>query len=127
MTRLISVGDVEAAVERARQMHASGHRYFRLTPPSGDGTSFDARRWQARCLLKQLRAVRAAVGDELELMVDLHTRLSPAEAAWFCVEAQPLNLFVVEDPIRSEYPDGYRSAAQQANLRSVSRGRTMGQ
>jgi galactonate dehydratase len=41
-------------------------------------------------------------------MVDLHTRVSPPDAVWFCRECEPLRVFVVEDPIRSEHPAGYR-------------------
>jgi galactonate dehydratase len=56
------------------------------------------------------------VGDKLELMVDLHTRLSPAEAVWFCRECEPLRVFVVEDPIRSEHPAGYRHIRTHTNV-----------
>ncbi|MBL8131459.1 MAG: mandelate racemase/muconate lactonizing enzyme family protein [Anaerolineae bacterium] len=114
MSRLISVGSPEAAAQRAERALAAGHRFFRLSPPTADGP-FDARA-AVRSLLSQLRAVRAAVGNRIELMVDLHTRLNPAEAAWFCAEAEPLGLYVVEDPIRSEYPDGYRWLRQQTRL-----------
>jgi galactonate dehydratase len=69
-----------------------------------------------RTLLAQLNAVRRAVGDRLELMVDLHTKLSPPEAIWFCREAEPLSMFVVEDPIRSENPAGYRHIRQHVNV-----------
>jgi galactonate dehydratase len=50
-----------------------------------------------------------AVGEKLELMVDLHGRLSPDESVWFCREVEPLQLFAVEDPIRSEHISGYRN------------------
>ena len=66
--------------------------------------------------LERLRAVREAMGDELELMVDLHTRLSPPEALWFCRECEPLRMFVVEDPIRAEHPAGYRHIRQHTNV-----------
>lgn len=115
MSRLISAGTPESAAYTAEQALAAGHRYFRLAPPTATGVAFDSR-LAVRTLLSQLRAVRDAVGDGLELMVDLHTRLSPSEAAWFCAEAEPLNLYVVEDPIRSEYPVAYRWLRQQTRL-----------
>ncbi|MCZ2097264.1 MAG: mandelate racemase/muconate lactonizing enzyme family protein [Anaerolineae bacterium] len=115
MSRLISAGTPEAAAHSAERALAAGQRYFRLAPPTGAGATFDARQ-AVRALLSQLRAVREAVGDKLELMVDLHTRLSPNEAAWFCAEAEPLNLYVVEDPIRSEHPVAYRWLRQQTRL-----------
>ena len=48
--------------------------------------------------------------------MDCHTRLDPAQAVWFCREIEPLGLFVVEDPIRSEYWQGYRMIRQHVNV-----------
>ena len=69
-----------------------------------------------RQLVEQLRAVRNAVGDRLELMVDLHTRLSPEEAVWFCREVESLGMFAVEDPIRSEHMEGYGRIRAQTTV-----------
>ncbi|MEX0653868.1 MAG: mandelate racemase/muconate lactonizing enzyme family protein [Phycisphaeraceae bacterium] len=109
LLKTVQVGaDADATAELARACQEAGHRYFRLglpvrTPPAG----FDSR-WSVRQLVAQLRAVRGKVGDALELMVDLHTRLSPEEAVWFCQQVEELGLFVVEDAIRSEHAAGYR-------------------
>ncbi|NLX04892.1 MAG: mandelate racemase/muconate lactonizing enzyme family protein [Phycisphaerae bacterium] len=106
--------DPAAAAELARECRSRGHRYFRigLTP---DGERFDSRA-AVRKLVAQLRAVRDALGDSMELMVDLHTRLSPDEAIWFCREIEPLNLFAVEDPIRSEHISGYRHIREHTGV-----------
>ena len=102
--------DPQATAEMARRCLAKGHKYFRLGVP-GDPSKYTARHGCAQ-LAAQLRAVREAVGNDLELMVDLHTRTSPDEAVWFCREVEPLGMFVVEDPIRSEHLDGYRRLRQ---------------
>jgi galactonate dehydratase len=112
--RLAESADPQATAELARCCAAHGHRYFRLGPPVR-GHLFEARQ-AARQLVAQLRAVRAAVGDRLELMVDLHTRLSPEEAVWFCQEVEGLGLLVVEDPLRSEHPSGYRQVRQRTRV-----------
>ena len=112
--RIAETADPQATAELARCCAAHGHRYFRLAPPAF-GPHFAARQ-STRQLIAQLRAVRAAVGDQLELMVDLHTRLSPEEAVWFCGEVEPLGLFAVEDPIRSEHPAGYRQVRQRTKV-----------
>lgn len=104
----------EAAIEQARRCLESGHKYFRVGLPT-DGDLLEPRK-SVRVLLTQLRAVRAAVGDEMELMVDLHARLDPQDAVWFCREAEPLSLFVVEDPIRSEHAAGYRHIRRHVNV-----------
>ncbi|HEY8666545.1 MAG TPA: mandelate racemase/muconate lactonizing enzyme family protein [Tepidisphaeraceae bacterium] len=92
----------------ARRCLEHGHRYFRLIlPPPLDDGAYDPR-LSAERLVAQLQAVREAVGDRLELMVDLHTRLAPSEAMWFCRQVEGLALMVVEDALRSEHPHGYR-------------------
>jgi galactonate dehydratase len=48
-------------------------------------------------------------------MVDLHARLSPPDATWFCREAEPFHMFAVEDPIRSENPQSYRHIRQHVS------------
>jgi len=92
--------------DMAQAYVADGWKYLRVSPNAVSAVFKPAE--AMRQTLCQLQTVRAAVGDRLELMVDLHTRLSPAEAVWFCRECEPLRLFVVEDPIRSEHPAGYR-------------------
>jgi len=114
LSKAVAVGNPAATAELARLCHAAGHKYFRLGPLA-DGDLFEPRK-AIRQLLAQLQAVREAVGDQMELMVDLHARLDPAEAIWFCREAEPLQLFVVEDPIRSEHPAGYRRIRQQVRV-----------
>jgi len=98
--------DAEEAKDAARRFVAEGFRYFRVSPNAEQGVFRPLE--AARQSLRQMEAVREAVGDRLELMVDLHTRLSPAEAVRFCCECEPLGVFVIEDPIRSEHGAGYR-------------------
>ncbi len=112
---VIEEGDREATVELARMFLANGYRFFRLGfVGETDGDLFEPRQG-VRILLDQLRAVREAVGDKIELMVDLHARLNPPEAIWFCREAEPLGMFLVEDAIRSEHPTSYRLIRQHVN------------
>ncbi|MFA6110977.1 MAG: mandelate racemase/muconate lactonizing enzyme family protein [Candidatus Latescibacterota bacterium] len=107
-------GDVDAAAELAVRMQANGHRYYR-TGPHASGLLMEPGRAVER-LIAQLRAVRAAVGDRLELMVDCHTRLDLPEAMRLCTELAPLGIFAVEDPLRSEYPEGYRQLRRQTTV-----------
>jgi len=57
--------------------------------------------------IREWRAMREALGEEVELCYDLHTRLSPADAILFCREVAPYRPFFIEDPIRSESPQAY--------------------
>jgi galactonate dehydratase len=102
--------DLQAMVALAKECVTEGHRYFRIGPDA-DGNLFDGRK-ASRRLADQLKAVRDAVGDSIELMVDLHGRLSPDEAVTFCRAVEPLDMFLVEDPIRAEHAHGYRHLRQ---------------
>ena len=108
------IGEPEAAALQAKRCLDEGHRFFRIGPPS-DGDLFEPGE-AIRRLLAQLRAVREAIGDRMELMVDHHGRLTPPEAIRFCREAEDLNLLLVEDPIRSEHIAGYRHLRQHTNV-----------
>jgi galactonate dehydratase len=114
LSRVEAEGDPGSTAELARRFQAHGFKFFRLGLVR-DGDLFEPRR-AVRALLAQLRAVRDALGDQMELMVDLHGRLSPPEAIWFCREAEPLGMFVVEDPIRAENPGSYRHIRQHVNI-----------
>lgn len=106
--------DLGEVREVAQRYVADGWKYFRVSPNAVNAVFNPIE--AMRQTLRQLQAVREAVGDKLELMVDLHTRLSPAEAVWFCGECEPLRVFVVEDPIRSEHPAGYRHIRAHTNV-----------
>jgi galactonate dehydratase len=98
----------------AKECLEDGHHFFRISPENNGGL-FSARESVRRCVA-QLRAVREAVGNQLDLMVDLHTRLSPDESVWFCREVEPLEMYCVEDPIRAEHVAGYRRLRAQTNV-----------
>lgn len=114
LQKAVGEGDPAAAAALAKLCFANDHKYFRLNLPLKENL-FEPRT-AVRQLVAQLEAVRLEIGNEMELMVDLHTRLSPAEAIWFCRQVERLNLFVVEDPIRSESPTSYRHVRQHVNV-----------
>jgi galactonate dehydratase len=59
--------------------------------------------------LEQFRAVREAVGDDIEICFDVHTRLDLPDAVTLCREAEQFRPFFVEDPLRSENPDSFKT------------------
>ena len=72
--------------------------------------------------IRRFRAVREAVGDEMEIVFDVHTRLDLPDALWLCEEVKPFRPFFMEDPLRSEDPESYRMLRLRTELcRSCSR------
>ena len=51
-------------------------------------------------------AMREAVGDEVDLMVDCHARPSPAMGLQFGKALEPFGLYFLEDPCWTESVDG---------------------
>lgn len=58
-------------------------------------------------------ALREACGEEVEICIDFHQRLTPANAVRLAKALEPFRPFFIEDPIRPESPDVYRSLRQQ--------------
>ncbi len=98
-------GDTEALIADARARVAEGWRHLRFVVPD-EGERLEPRR-AARASIAQVFALREALGDDVELLLDVHTRLDPPEATMLCREIEPARPFFVEDPLRSEAPDAY--------------------
>lgn len=58
--------------------------------------------YQMRRGLKLLEICRTELGDEVELLHDMHERLTPNEAVQFCKEAEQFRMFFLEDPLSPE-------------------------
>lgn len=106
----------EDLVESCRQKVREGWQFVRFDPrPEPDGVTFDAGRAARRCL-EETRAIREAVGPDIEILIDFHTRFDPVEAMWLCRELEPLRPYFVEDPIRSENFDAFRKLSRQVRV-----------
>ena len=98
-------GNTDALLADCRARVAEGWRHLRLVVPA-EGTVLEPRR-AVRAALAQMLALRAALGEDVELLLDVHTRLDPPEATLLCRELEPVRPFFVEDPLRAEAPDAY--------------------
>ncbi len=74
-----------------------------------DGDSIFEPRAAVRTAIAECQAVREAVGDDIELIIDLHTRLNLPEAVWLCQELAQFTPYFVEDPLRCENPDSFKT------------------
>jgi mannonate dehydratase len=52
--------------------------------------------------LKLLEICRQELGEEVELLHDMHERLTPNLAVQFCKEAEKFHMFFLEDPLSPE-------------------------
>lgn len=115
-------------VAKIRAAQAEGHRYFRvqlglyggmeeqMAKPEGalEGAYFDPRAY-TRDTIKMLAEVREALGDEVELLHDVHERLSPIDAVQFAKDVEPFKLFFLEDVLPPEQIDWFTQIRQQTS------------
>jgi galactonate dehydratase len=99
--------EITPLVDSCLQTQAEGWKFVRFGTPQ-DGRVIEPRR-AMQVAARQMRAVREAVGDEIEICFDVHTRLDLPEALWFCREVEVVHPFFIEDPLRSENPDAFKT------------------
>src|SRR4051812_49717149 len=95
-------GDTDAVLANARARIAQGWRHLRFVVPDA-GELLEPRR-AARAAGGQMVALRGALGDSVELLLDVHTRLGPPGAAVLCPGLEPLAPVFVAEPPRSAAP-----------------------
>ncbi len=60
-----------------------------------------------RRTVERIEALRAALGDELDILVDAHGRMPPSTALTMARALEPLHPYFMEEPIRAESPASY--------------------
>ena len=69
-----------------------------------------------RIAVEQMARVREAVGPDIQICFDVHTRLDTAHVISMCRDLEPYKPFFIEDPLRSENPGSYRTLARHVRL-----------
>ena len=68
--------------------------------------------YQFRRALKLLETARTELGEEVELLHDMHERLTPNQAVEFCKQAEKFRMFFLEDPLSPEDLGYFRQIRQ---------------
>ena len=69
-----------------------------------------------RLARSQMEKVRDAVGPDIQICLDVHTRLDTAHVISLCRELEPFKPYFIEDPLRAENPASYRTLARHVQL-----------
>ena len=99
--------ELEPLIESCLQTKEEGWQFVRWGLPN-DGGLLEPRA-AVKASIEQFRAVREAVGDEIELCFDVHTRLDLPDALRLCREVEAFRPYFIEDPLRSENPDSFKT------------------
>lgn len=115
----ITETSTEDVIADARKHIDMGWSVLRLT--TGEtGTETGATVYDVRKNIAQrteaLIALRETFGEELVLGIDMHHRLSIAEAGSFCQKMPEGTLDFLEEPIRQQTPGAYQTLRQMTNI-----------
>ena len=93
-----------------------GGRIDQIKAPENapEGTYFDPHGY-ARNTLRLFDHIRNAVGDDIELLHDVHERLAPIEAVRLSKNLEPYRLFFLEDALSPEAVDWFAIMRQQSS------------
>jgi mannonate dehydratase len=95
------------------QMGGYGGKAMNMAKPEGarSGNYYDPRAY-TRAMLKMMDYVRAQVGDDVELLHDVHERLSPIDTVMFARDVEHVKLFYLEDSLAPEDIEWFRMIRQ---------------
>ncbi|MGA8117723.1 MAG: enolase C-terminal domain-like protein [Actinocatenispora sp.] len=108
--------DVAETLDEARALCEAGYRYVRCQTavPGAEtyGVAGGAGAWDPAGYLRTVpmlfERLRAELGDEVELLHDVHERLAPIDAVRLAVELEPYRLYFLEDLLAPEDLDWLR-------------------
>lgn len=103
--------DIPSLVESCLRTAEEGWKFVRWGLPQ-DGDLLEPAP-AVRAALRQMEAVRNAVGDDVEICFDVHTRLDLPDTIQLCRASEPFHPFFIEDPVRSENPTSLKLVRQQ--------------
>jgi galactonate dehydratase len=107
----IGYRDADSAIEDARAGLARGFGALK-GPPMVSGRSGPIDLVAVRRYAAMVGAVRQAVGDEVDLMVDCQGASNPAAAIAFAAAVAPYHLLFIEEPIPSDNADAMATVAR---------------
>jgi mannonate dehydratase len=116
----------EACLESVQKLQEEGYRYIRvqmggyggaatrMVKPEGapPGAYFDRREYMLNHL-RLFEFLRKYLGDEVELLHDIHERLQPIEAVGFAKDVEQFKLYFLEDPLAPEDIEWFQNMRQQ--------------
>jgi galactonate dehydratase len=106
--------DIQALVDSCLETKEEGWKFVRWGLPH-DGVVLEPRT-SVKAAIKQFYAVREAVGDDIEITFDVHTRLDLPDVLWLCREIEATRPYFIEDPLRSENPDSFKTLRPRTHV-----------
>ena len=106
--------EITPLVESCLETKEQGWKFVRWGLPQ-NGNVLEPRQ-AVLMAIKQFHAVREAVGDDIELTFDVHTRLDLPDVIWLCREIESTRPFFIEDPLRCENPNSFKTLRPRVHV-----------
>ncbi len=103
-------------VERARAAVAQGFRALKWDPFWSPPLDIFNEREAMLQAVECVRHVREAVGDGIELLIEVHARLGTADAIWMAHALEPYRPFWFEEPIPPDNLEALAKVARESHI-----------
>jgi galactonate dehydratase len=74
------------------------------------------RPWNLKAAVEKIRRMREAVGEDADIIVDAHNRMTPVQVLEFCNAVEPFRLMFIEDPVIQENMAGLEWVQSHTNV-----------
>ncbi|MBN1399227.1 MAG: starvation-sensing protein RspA, partial [Anaerolineae bacterium] len=129
-----SGGEFVEVEDRARAFMEQGFRYIRCQVGIRGYSTYGSRGGQVSTALdatqqrtfeptpyvltapKLFEHLRTTLGDEIELLHDVHERIPPIQGVWLAKQLEPYRLFFLEDLFAPEDNDYFRMVREQCSV-----------
>ena len=101
--------------DRASEIVESGFTALKFDPIPGPWRTFVSKDVE-RQAVENVRAVRQAVGTDVDILVEMHRRLAPMHAVKIAREIEQYEPFWYEEPVLAENIDALASAKRDINI-----------
>ena len=108
-------GDRDRSIELVDEAVKQGHTAIKIDPfPPNYAT------WTFSTLINTVTdtvgAVRESVGKDIDIVVEVHRKLGPAEAIALCQKLEEFNLLLIEDPIPPDSVDSMADVSKNTTI-----------
>lgn len=111
-----NVGEtVEQLVECCQKSVEDGWKVLRWGLAHYKGSIIEPRK-AVRRAIKEFEAIREAVGDDIEIAIDVHTRINLSDAILLCQEVEQYRPYFIEDPLRVENSQSYQQLRSRTTV-----------
>ena len=108
-------GSLDELAASARAVVARGFTALKFDPVPGRWRTLIAREQEQQAVAR-VRTVREAVGDDVDILVEMHRRLAPMHAVRIAREIEPYAPFWFEEPVLAENIDALAAARREIRI-----------